>query len=336
MNKLESNDIKIFDDIVKCTRDIAKVYSRLCSIDDFTEDNYNNTDYSLIKIELKKIIEEEQNLYKLLNLNEEKAEILKKHLKSNYGLNNTMYEEPFIAACNDLTEEIWFYRIEQKLLDLVPKFEKGCEHVQNLVKEYGDCLELREYIQEGKLRESISYDFSRVFICFLQDSTVDLEDYSLIVSLSNAIYNMSFITPNIEEELINNNFRSSDEFYFLFPIVADVLNIDHNFMSEIQEDSTFNFCNDAMDALMELNDVGDDEEFLRFNKLILSIYFRAGLAISYCHKDFKNIFDNVILQTMNAENEESRDEFIDSCLESLEDDKQKCMYLSLINPKNKK
>lgn len=332
MNELLESDLKILYKIVEYTIDICNVYSRMFSISDFSTDNNNKEEFIGLVSILKGLVKEEDELYKQLNLTKEKSNNLWEYFVRRYNINEDEHNFQFADACNEEISNIWHYRIRNKLDYYVPEYEENSEYVKSLKEEFGDSLAAQEYLQEGKFREAINNDFERAFIYFLKEEIHNSDDHWMNYYCYEALYNLSFITPNLENELLDVNFEMSKDLYFLSPIVADRLRITSSFMEEIQEDATYSYCNDAIEALNQLQQTDLGDSYIDYNVNLLSIYFRAGLAISYNRKSYKEIVDNTVAQIeFKDDSEYDNSDFVDSCLEKTKTDIQKCKYLSLFN-----
>ncbi len=336
MNELLESDLKILYKIVEYTIDICNVYSRMFSISNFSDDNNNKEEFIGLVSILKVLVKEEYELYKQLNLNEGKSNNLWEYFIRRYNISDDKHNFQFADACNEEISNIWHYRIRNKLDYFVPQYEENSEYVESLKEEFGDPLAAQEYLQEGKFREAINNDFERAFIYFLKEEIHNPDDHWMNYYYYEALYNLSFITPNLENELLDVNFEISKDLYFLSPIVADRLRITSSFMEEIQEDATYSYCNDAVAAINQLQQTDLGDSYIDYNANLLSIYFRAGLAISYNHKNYQEIIDNVVAMIeLQEENEYDSSDFVENCLNKSNSDKEKCMYLSLCNPQKR-
>jgi len=324
VEKAFENDIKIFEQIINNTKAISKVYERLIYLD--SSEEKDTDDYNALIIILNDLIDEEQKLYKKLNLDREKDNFIWNHLiKSNQF--EYIEDGLFSTCCNENTSDIWFFRIFNRLKEFKEVYDK--EDIQIISEEYTDPLELVEYLKEKKLRDFIDNDFQRAFIYLLEEDINKCDNYCTKDYFVRAKYNLLFVSPMLENDLLENNFHNKKDFYFYFPFVADVMKLDNNYKKEIQSDEAYNNCMDSIEGLKELLELGDDiEEFQDTTFKILSVYFRTGLSLLYNQKDYEEIISDIVSNVTGDEEDERIVEIIDDALIKTDNDKVKCKYLS--------
>lgn len=323
------NDIKIFNKIIYDTQMISSVYERLLYIEFMEDKNY--CIYNGLLNELKRLIKEEKELYNTLNLKTSKKVDLLEYLEKSNKFNYNPEKNMFTSACNKNTKDLCIYRICNKLDEYS---NLNNELIEQLKIEFDDDEELvNQFLKELKFRTAINDDFERAYVFFIQEEINKSTDVSMKDYLTKLRYNLSFITTNIEKELVENNFNNSNDFYFIFPFIGDRLNIDKEYQKNIEEDEIYNYSFTTIENIKEVLQLDDSmEDYKNKSIKVLSLYFRAGISILYAHDNYEEFIDNLGNGISEYEEVDKTNQIIEMCLEESKIDVVKCKYLSMCNP----
>ena len=313
----EDNLSKKLVEIIGISKDMAKIYKALI---------YDN-DNKLLLRELSLLKKQEQCLYQDLELDMHKALKIKTILREFENIYGLSINNSFGASCNYDIEDLWAYRIEDKVLG----FSKdSLEKVIKLINN-GDIYISKDDMQDIKttvLDDALSLDFVRAFIYFMDEEINKCEDGNLKQYLIETKYKLIYTTDKLDDTLIKENTKPKSPLYINFGLTADLLSIPRTLMNSIQEDIGLTYLDYAVSNIELLNEYSDEKEL----QMIFSIYFRAGLALMYNCENYEAIIEDIKLDIDDGINGAF------SCLEEYLDidnpDKEKCKYLSFYKPEN--
>jgi len=308
-----------FAKIIVVSKKIARVYKEI---------DYGVKNDSLFK-QLKELKEEEDSLYKQLNLDlgtKVTLDILRQNLEIIYGknINNT-----FGAVCNDNIDDLWLHRIAQKL-SYKPMDELRSITSQILNEKLEISMANLESIQEDQLEEVLNRDFIRAFVYFLDDEIKNTDNQALKNNLIVTRYKLTYISSLLEEQMINNGNSSDKYLYMTFGCICDLLQMPKDFVCINQEEISLTYVDNALGNLEMLNNFDNDNEKL---KTIFKVYLRAGLALLYNNDAYELIIDELKSDILSNGGEEVLSS-VDKYFDIDNKDVIKCKYLSFLNPNN--
>lgn len=305
-------------EIINISKDIAKIYKGII---------YDNDNKTLLK-ELNILKKIENQLYQKLELNMSKLVTIKSMLREYGNVYGLSIDNTFGAVCNYDIENLWEYRIEDK----IEKISKG--KLDNIIKlinssdKYIQKDELED-IQRTKIEEALSDDFIHAYMFFLDEEINKCEEGRLKQYLIETKYKLIYATSKLDDEFIENLNNKDNSLYISFSVISDLLLAPKELVNYVQEDSALSYLDYAVGNIELLNQYGGEDELEK----IFTIYFRAGLALMYNSENYELLMDDIKLDIID---DNGYDTF--SCLDEYirEDnlDREKCKYLSIHRPNN--
>lgn len=347
MYQLTNKDVQLINLITGITKTIAIVYERLLFVD-FMKEKKDSIMYLDIIKNLKQLVVKEELLYKLLDINYENEDVLWNYFVKSNNLKNFAIEDQFADVCNSDIKSLWKYRVFNRFQDNLPTriqivpidnsdssfdddeyIEESDEDIYYI--ESNKFEELENTIKYDMLRDAINDDFQRAFVYFLGEDIKEETNEFIKDGFSTVRYNILFITPEIEKELLDNNLQNKEELYFGFPMKSCLLQINYNKYKEIQKEEAKAFCLDAIDSMITLEqEEKEDSNFTELNKELFSTYYRTGLSLMYNHNDYKEFIDEVVEEsTIDDYSNNSCNDIVEKSLTKIKKDSVKCRYLSL-------
>lgn len=302
-------------EIIDVSKDISKIYKGLI---------YDNDNKMLLK-ELRSLKKYEDELYQKLDLDMTKIIVVKSILREFENIYGLSIDNPFGAACNYDIENLWTYRIEDKIADIS---KGGLDNIIKLINISRDRIpeDDMDDIQRIKIDEAISDDFYRAFIYFLDEEIEECEEGFLKQYLIETKYKLIYITAKLDNEFIEEIKKENKPLFINFGMISDLLLAPKSLTNNIQEEAALPYLDYAIGNVELLKEYGEEKEFQK----LFSIYFRAGLALMYNCENYDLLIEDIKSEIMND------DSF--SCLEQYvqtnNPDKGKCRYLSLYRPNN--
>lgn len=190
MNK---NDIKTINNILDIDKKIYTIYCKLSEL----EENDNDNLYNKYKYILKILIASENNLYNCLNKSYEHLSAFLEYIESLTAPDFTV--NPIYAICDYKKPNLLsYYRIHEKLKMIL------MHNNQFIADNLDDDLKIFESNKDESLNYiktmnyNLSYEYHKMNMLFLSES----DDLSII----RRKYTYSFLSPLIEDKMIDNDF----------------------------------------------------------------------------------------------------------------------------------
>ena len=306
-------------EIIRISKLITRTYKDII----YNEDNVTYLNH------LKVLVNIENHLYDKLNLdiyNEITILSILRELENIYckSLHNV-----FGAVCNDNIENMWLYRIDNKLSSIKAKqltsLVGGIYNNDLSVLEYG-----LESIQYNEIEKALGNDFLRAYIFFLNEEIERCEDSILKHDLIETKYKLICTKNVLEEDLIFSKNNEDKFIYMTYGYVSDLVRSPKEFTDRIQKEVGFSYVDYALGNLELLHEVESGNDFL---KTVFSLYFRAGLTLLYNNENYELFKEDIQLDVFGYDDIDIFSK-VNLYLEETNNDIGKCKYLSLINPNN--
>ena len=224
-------DLNIYKEIMHTDHNIFLVYDKLFSIErDNLKDSViykNSVDH------LKSLILREEYLYKELELNPRKiTELL-----------GRIVHEPNVEKSNplkiELSSEFIAYRYLVEPHRLILTFQEAYRAtIKHSIKD--DRLE--------KANDLIDDDIEEGYLYYLTSQIKKTQDHSLKNNLIWCKYVLSYLSKNIEQLLINNNFSEIEDLYYGFPLLQ--LEYNKNDFNELINAYKIKYFSSAIDMML--------------------------------------------------------------------------------------
>ena len=334
MGQLFINDQKIMDEIIDISMLIGNIYQRLFSL--YVKGAQNSKEYVILLQELEKCQNIEKSLYEKLNVTPEKASNLIDYLVVSERFDLQPGNNVLHAIYIEDYESLYPYRIVNKLIDL--SFQNKQNYLEWLVEEgnFLDTISAESYFKIKKFESSIDSDFERIFMCHLNEELDNDNTDKEREWFARIKYNLSFISNNIEKTLTDPNNVNSD-FYYTFPFVGEINDIDIEYCEDIQIEKSSAYISHAMRGIFIKDSLVDEDVEIDFR--VFKIYMRTGLGFIYEIENYDELIDILSVDIIET-NEEANNwlsistNILLSEIDEIEYEKPKCKYLHFINKNN--
>lgn len=332
---LSNKDIKILKEVIDLSKRIGKCYEIL--IEEERLNQKENGVYIEILEQIKKYKSQEELLYKKLELDAERVMFIKSYLSTLSVIHCKNLNIKFSAACNNSISELWLHRVNDKL----SFYSEDSVTLATYLKLSNEDIpeDKLDQFKELVIEEELNNEFFKAFTYFLEEKIENCEDTLMKDYLINVKYNLFFTHTPLEEETIKDNFKRKDFLSFSFNIYGNLMNFHNDRTDGIVEDCSYDYCSYATDNILQMIDF--EYHDTKHLQEIYSIYFRAGLSLSYNSKTFNNHLLALIERIGDDKTQDPTTDiildkliyrYLNSSINGNSLDKGKCKYLSLFKP----
>lgn len=265
---LNGKDYNLLKRIVVITKSILNSYYLL--IDEENDgkkdlDNYNN-----IISELKINLEMEKELYDQLDSVEKVCKLLD---YINDGDDNS-FEKFLYSIFDNSPDNLVKNRIASKLEYIIDTKKFSSEDDLEDDSEYIDGNKSDEkeeqFLKLANVQISIENDIVNTTLFLLKDYLDNPYYNSIRYPLIEFKYLLPFVFPNVEDEMLKNNYNFKDKLHWSHKLVADYIGINEFKLKEQVEDYCIDLLDESRDYLISLlnrdysqiDDIQDSDEFV--------------------------------------------------------------------------
>lgn len=330
--EITEKDVELLNEIMDHNYTIRILYKNLMYME--ITNNKDTDNYRKCLTDLKGAIDVEKELYSKLQLTPIKSRSIIRSLvltSDGYSVEENNVLE---VIANSNLSNLEFCRLLIRLEDYAIKHDDIYEQFLK-----GDPLvinhkDLMNFIVTSRLIKADNNDLERAFIYFNQKEIEKCEDGDVRDQLIMIKYALSFISGNVEEVLLDNNFEVSDDLYFSSGFHADLMKIPKEKLDKMQISFGYNGCRKAINEMMYYDDTETDFPAIELEQSIWSSYLKSSVSFFFNTSQGEKEIDEVKRQVFDFNdqicNQASQStDFIFECLDEAKTEKTKFKYLSL-------
>lgn len=336
---LNTNDFELINKLIKLTSSIDTLYKKMYELE--INDKKQTEEYQKTLDSLSGYLDLEKRLYDNSNLDFSKCIAIVKFI-----INKKMPDE-ILNDVESIMQQDYNNRILRRMLNIFSnKILENYETIKEMLpKEIINFMEQIEIPDSDKvlsqtiyssieLEKAFEKDMLNGFLVFLQEF-IEGNDYKNYKNdLICAKYNTAFITKSIENDLINNNFDISKNFYINSRLVADLTKMDLELYNMLKNSYGLKESNKQISEILKIGDM----DYSELKKVITSIFRQCLLRVNLLlmndefienvNNDFYEYIKDGKYLDRHSDDRISK-QLIINCFNSVETDKNKPFILSL-------
>ena len=335
LNNFTKKELTIIENFLKSSQNIKNIYDKLEQLD--INNLKKKEEYIALINKLKKEIIKENNRYKNANLTtEQKAKIIELLATSPNSSKKENIDIIINQQDNDLiTRRVFNILINQTIPNINYTKKQMPTELLELLNSQGlpikDNYSFKEINDYTKIELAISKDINLTFLSILQEN-LNLWKYSQYKNnLLKSFYSTLFINKDIEEQLINNNFKIENNLYISSKLINDLLKSNstiYNIITSMLVEPQLDL---HITNLLKIKDSEYNYPSINIYSILTECYIRSLLTfltkekIQYLKKQFHHLITNQNYQKDNRNSQET----IINCFNNIKHDKSKKRIISL-------
>ncbi len=281
---ITKNDIEWLNELIKTTSSIDKLYERLAELE--INNQKDSEEYSKLLEYLKISLEVEEELYSKENLTVTKCQNLTEYIAKHF-FNDSFDEDIEYLITQDQRSRVmrrilsYFVKIivynDKAYVEMVP------ESVKNFLESVGDSnaedtISSAIY-QNTEIYKSLNKDLFHIFVALIDEYSKIKTNSSIRDNLVRAKYQTSFINKEIEKEMLETDFETSETITISSPFVSLITDAGKELYDILRNRHCYDEASEQIARILDIenHDYADPEK--RTSIILRQCYLRACLAL---------------------------------------------------------